>query len=564
MKDITKCKLGMFIHHTLKDGYFTDGSQPKDMDELADAFDTEGFADSLVKMGVEYIIYTAWNFKAQPLFPSPVTEKFRPGNSPKRDLLGDIIDSVTARGIHVMLYTHPRDGHDFTEEEKENTGWGRGGHPTDNQAPDYDNFNNERWNEYTLALYEEVAERYATRLTGYYTDSNGPKDPPHYQHSHKDHQIVNYLKIRNMMKSHNPDLLTFQNHYGYVYTNDFGNNETYISYLTRLVGFRNAEKWHCAKRSATTLAPFGSWTSGESLREESALVADKKDLLRYVLFNGSCSVCGNVLFASGTFAEGNVWQTGVVETVSEITGILREYEDSFMDAVPSLSYPTMPGSTLESNNYRFWMTGKDAQYEYLHCICLPEDGVLEWGLPEDGITLMAPVVQKGDITITGITKTETGYRMTFTGTPDPNDTVFCFRRVGTSAPAAYEWVNNDDKRCVYTGSWYYTSCWLFDDKYVAEGCYERDAQCACAAESCMALVYNGSVVEVYGVMGDGFGAADVYIDGIFCGTVDEQAAGDKHPALLYRSDNLYGGQHILQLYTKNDKKFFLDAVKVIY
>ena len=78
----------MFIHHILKEARYADGRKAQTFDEMADAFDTEGFADSLARMGVEYIVYTAWHFAVQPLYPSAVSEKWRPGNCPKRDLPG--------------------------------------------------------------------------------------------------------------------------------------------------------------------------------------------------------------------------------------------------------------------------------------------------------------------------------------------------------------------------------------------------------------------------------------------------------------------------------------------
>ena len=83
-----KCKYGMFIRHILKEARYADGRKAQTFDEMADAFDTEDFADSLARMGVEYIVYTAWHFAVQPLYPSAVSEKWRPGNCPKRDLLG--------------------------------------------------------------------------------------------------------------------------------------------------------------------------------------------------------------------------------------------------------------------------------------------------------------------------------------------------------------------------------------------------------------------------------------------------------------------------------------------
>jgi len=562
MKPFYKCKYGMFIHHILREARYADGSQAQTIDEMADAFDTEGFADSLARMGVEYIIYTAWHFAVQPLYPSAVSEKWRPGNCPKRDLLGDIIDSVRARGIHVLFYTHPRDGHDFSEDDKEKTGWGRGRHESDEQQPCYDTFRYDQWNEYMLELYTELADRYAARLTGFYTDGNGPKDPADYLYPPKDHQIVNYLKIRNIMKSRNPKLVTFQNYYGNVYTQDYGNSETYTVYIGSAFGNGHSEKWHCAKKNATTLSPFCGWACASSRNTEKMVNWAFKDMLRFTMFNGSCSECGNVLFASATFIEGNLWSVGVEETMIDLKNELSRFKDSFMDAVPSTSYPTFPGSTLERNNYCFWMSDEKSEYEYLHCMQMPADGVLEFGLPEDGIVLEDPVLLTGEGSVT-LEKTDSGYRVHFTGTPDETDTVIRFCRTGRSICCGYEWINNTDKRIAYHGNWNYTSCWIYTKEKTADGCYEREVHCANGADSSLYLAFDGDMVELYGVLGEKHGKADVYVDGVFCGTIDQQAEEHRAHVLCFRSINLYGGRHVLQLYTKDDKTFAVDAVKVI-
>jgi len=562
MKDFYKCKYGMFIHHILPGARYADGTSVQTIDEMADAFDTEGFADSLVRMGVEYIIYTAWHFAVQPLYPSAVSEKWRPGNCPKRDLLGDIIDSVHARGIHVFFYTHPRDGHDFCEDDKEKTGWGRGKHENDDQQPCYDTFDYDRWNEYMIELYTELAERYAARLTGFYTDSNGPKDPSNYLCPPKDHQVVNYLRIRSIMKSHNPALITFQNYYGDVFTQDYGNSETYTGFISSCLKNRNAEKWHCTKKVATTLLPFG-WLCAPSRDVQANVSMDQYDIIRYTMFNGSCSECGNVLFGAGTFAEGNLWSVGVEESMMKLKNVLSRFRVSFMDALPSHSYPTMPGSTLEKSDYRFWMTDENSEYEYLHCMQMPEDGILEFDMPEDGINLENPVLMTGEGSV-ALLKMNVGYRLIFTGTPDELDTVIRFHRTGTAISCGYEWINNTDKRIAYHGNWYYNACWVFTQHmWLADGCYEREMHCSYGTDSSLYLSFDGSIVELYGVLNEEGGMADVYIDGIFCGTIDQQSSERRAHALCFRSINLYGGRHVLQVYVKDDKKFIVDAVKVI-
>ena len=118
--DFDLYKYGFFVHYVFRISRFSDGSVPERMDEFVESFDVEGFADQIASMGVQYFILTAWHANTIPIYPSAVNEKWRPGEnkSSKRDLLGEIIDAINARGIKMILYTHPRDGHDFDEIEK--------------------------------------------------------------------------------------------------------------------------------------------------------------------------------------------------------------------------------------------------------------------------------------------------------------------------------------------------------------------------------------------------------------------------------------------------------------
>jgi len=562
-KDIRRCKLGLFVHYVLSGCYYADGKIPDDINDAVDNFDVEAFADSVAAMGVEYLLITAWHARVQPLYPSAVTEKWRPGNSPNRDLLGEILDSMDARNIPVMFYTHPRDGHDFSEEDKTKTGWGAGKDPEDDQHPNEATFDYDLWNSYMLEMFEELADRYASRIVGFYNDGNGSKDPRDLFHTNKDFQIVNYLKIRDILKSRNPDLISFQNYYGDAYGNDFGNSETYTRYIMEYAGPDNLGKWQCSAKTSTSLLTFATgWAAGHCNQEHNVIIPTE-NAIRFIMFNASVTQCGGILLSSGPFAEGGLWPAEVMENCSAVGKALARYPDSLLDARPSLSYPTISGTTLEDNHYRFWMTGEDNHYEYLHCLKLPENGVLEWSLPEDQILLSNPTVMSGDIRITEFVKSADGYTLRFTGTPDILNTVIRFTRIGVSVPCGYEWVNNSDTRICYHKDWEYTASWVYKKIQVTDGCFERDAHRATGTDSSAYFAFTGNIIEVYGVLGNGNGAADVFIDGVFCGTIDEQAEEDKARALCFTSIPLHGGQHVIQLYTKNDKPFYLDAFRVL-
>jgi len=562
-KDIRSCKFGLFVHYVLYCSQFADGRKPKDINEAVDNFDVEAFADSVVEMGVEYLLITAWHARVQPLYPSPVTEKWRPGNSPNRDLLGEILDSMQARNIPVLLYTHPRDGHDFTEEDKIKTGWGAGRDAEDGQHPNEATFDYHRWTAYMMEMYEELADRYASRIVGFYTDGNGSKDPRDLFHTNKDFQVVDYLKMRDIMLSRNPDLITFQNYYGDAYGQHFGNSETYTQYIKSYLGIDNLGKWQCSGGIATSMVTFHTgWTAGQYIGESNVSIP-MDNVLRFIMFNASVARCGGTLLSSGPFAEGGLWPVEVMENCTGVGRELARFRDSILDAKPSLSYPTISGAALDDVDYRFWMTGADDRYEYLHCLRMPETGELAWDIAEDKVLLASPEVVSGDMRVLEFVKSADGYKLRLEGTPDALDTVIRFTRLGTSVPPAYEWVNNSNTRICYHKDWEYYASWIYQAIRVADGCYERDAHCATGADSSAYFAFNGNIVEVYGVMGSGYGSADVYIDGVFCGTIDEQADETKAFVLCFRSMPLHGGQHVIQLYTKDDKPFYLDAFRVL-
>ena len=114
-------KYGMFVHYVEGLTCRRDGTIPSS-GMAAGEFDVEGFAESLQVFGVEYIIFTAWHFNMVCLYPAAKVDAWLPDHSVNRDLIGEIIAALKARGIKVMLYTHPRDGHDFSEEDAIITG----------------------------------------------------------------------------------------------------------------------------------------------------------------------------------------------------------------------------------------------------------------------------------------------------------------------------------------------------------------------------------------------------------------------------------------------------------
>ncbi len=123
-------KLGLFVHYMNPakeyrwgSTQWADGSQVQSLGELADNFDADDLAKTAASMGVQYVIFTTWHANMNVLYPSKVMKKWLPGHCTERDVIRDLISALKARKIKLILYVHPSDGHDFTKEDQERSGW---------------------------------------------------------------------------------------------------------------------------------------------------------------------------------------------------------------------------------------------------------------------------------------------------------------------------------------------------------------------------------------------------------------------------------------------------------
>lgn len=557
-------KYGLFVHFVAGLSVRSDGTCPQTPDELVQDFDTEAFADQVASMGVQYLILTAWHYKMRPLYPSGVTEKWRPGNSPSRDLLGEIIDAVRARGIHIILYTHPRDGHDFDHDDRLATGWGAGYQEPWTDTPNFANFDYETWNTYIRELYTELAQRYGKKLLGFYTDGMGPYKGKH-PHMEQNFQIVDYLMIRDIMKSANPDMVMIQNYFGYLFSDDYAMPEGFFGYEDR--SHWKVTGWPAAQK-AMALCPFrGGWWPEPVPRGTDVRITSVQNLVQYTLFYASCSNSGGLAWASGPYCEGNLWPVGVRETMTELGSSLARFRESALQAEPSYSYPTISGDTLVKKQFRFFTTSPDGSYEYLHIMNSPENDTVILPKPEDGAQLSSPISLTEGLWVTSFREAQAGgWELTLHGVYDVLDSVIRFSRTCHAPSPQVTWLNDTDKRIRYEGNWTY--CHLTEDPRTEKclGCFEHDFHAASRLGDSFFLAFEGDTLEIYGNVRSGAGQALVFLDGIEMERMREQ--GDPQECeqvrqLLFRSGQLHGGWHTLYVVLAEDRTFEVDAIKII-
>lgn len=371
MTDFLTTKYGFFVHYVWggKQGtQFTrdrDGRQPATFDELANAFDAKGLANDLDRWGVEYLILTAWHYNINPLFPSATMRKWgMEKHACKRDVLRDVIIACEAKGIRVMLYTHPRDGHDLQPEDQLKTGWG-GPNGTD---PKWDSFDRNKWNDFTNELYGELIDRYGNDIIGIYSDEgSGAGDS---------YRVVDYPRLRQTVKSRQPWLTMVQNYYGTTYSLDLGCKEYH--HWGEFAN-RDANAW-AAYRMPVASCFATTWWSSEKAGKNT-VVFTAEDMFRYtVLQAGANSEGGGMQWAAGNYAGGG-WETGVDETMTVLGRYIKPVAASIKNTYSSNSWPTAPGTKLPDLKWGVATRSTDDRIEYLHILRPPADGRTQLTIP---------------------------------------------------------------------------------------------------------------------------------------------------------------------------------------
>jgi len=357
IQNFQKMKYGFFVHYVWGGSAYTAtvnpvGIRPAGLDELADGFDPREFAEDLASIKIEYVIFTAWHANMNCLWPSPKMQHWLPGHASRRDVLRDMISAVRAKGIRVILYTHPSDGHDLTPAEQLATGWG----PV---------FDRTKWNDFINDLYGDLIFRYGNDIEGVYLDENRGKNA----------EYVDYARLYKTIKAGNPSRLILQNDYGSIYNCDLGDREV-ISF-----GSSDENTWPAPGVPSAAMISFNWWASEP--KGHSGLRYSPESIFRYtVLTAGISGSAGGIAWAAGNYCGGG-WETGVLETMRRVADYLQPVARSITNTRASTSYVTGVGATLQSLLWGVATKSTDDRYEYLHVLKPPIGKTLALPAPAD-------------------------------------------------------------------------------------------------------------------------------------------------------------------------------------
>lgn len=541
---------GLFIHYVPQLTLYADGTgADADVVEIASAFDAAGFADDVASMQVEYIIFTAWHAKMQPLYPSPVMDAYRPGRSAQRDLIGEMLDAVNAKGIPVFLYTHAYDGYEFTEEEKIATGWGKGVGPTD-QQPNWDTFDYQKWNNFLNEVYAELLDQYGSRIAGLFFDE-GSSDAIM-------DRANDFPRLRQTIYSRSPNLVSLQNMYGKLYGWDIGLKEyygwgefassdgnTWPAYVIPVATIFSDTWW--------ATRPLGSGQLRYSL----------ESMFRYTVLQAGANLDGGgTAWAAGPYAGGG-WETGVLPALQQLGNLIAQTAEAIKNTYPSTSYPTISGSTLNAIAWGVATRSTDDRYEYLHVLKPPAGNNLRLPAPEDGKIFGRAVVLKSGRPVT-LEQTPSGVTLTLQAadTWDALDTVIKVAVIGVNPPAeSYRYVNDTDPGITYVGSWKY-SRWER-----MHGDYENDMHICTSDGGFFEYKFFGTGIEYIANTGGEMNAAEplvaqVYFDGVYQTTLNGVPGPYRSQQVLFQIKNFPRGNHTLKVVKIKGSDLNLDALKV--
>ena len=499
-------KYGIFSHYVWNGYGMTaglpnaDGSRAKSIDELADNFDVDDYVNQLVEAGAQYMVFTAWHSGTCPLFPSAAMKKWAPGrrSSPKRDLLGDLLDACRKRGVRAFFYCHPYQ-------------------PVVNPHNDWIN-----------DLFAELVDRYGDRLDGLWLDEN-------FQDCTQD-KVVDYRRLMRTIKERNPELVLTHNNGGYqTYGSDEGVQETQWEH-------------HLGRMTSAYFIFHNTAKSPEDM------------LITTVIQAAANTLGGGIQWSIDAHGYGGAKRGGLDATARPILDpfvkLLKPIAESVKETRPSTSFPPpFRGANVTLGGLAWGVATKSAddRREYLHVLKAPQGRTLLLPAPADGKMFGEARLLDGGQKL-ALRQSNRGLVLTLPEGVEwrKPDTVIVLDVV---APGGVGLVNNTSRALNFFGtSWKY-------QRDLAGGDYRCDRHVATADGDGFTFTFEGTDVAWLGSRGPDHGRAEIMLDGKPAGFVD-LADGRGAGQTLFSRQGLARGKHTLGVKKTGGGLLTLDAFRV--
>lgn len=511
-----RMKYGQFTHYVWDgSGVVTrmpDGSASPSIDYVANNFDAPKFADDLESMGVEYVIFTAWHANFNPLFNCAAFDRYGYGyRRSQRDMLGDMIAAVKAKGIRVLFYTHPNQPIDFN--------WWT-----------HNNMIND--------VYAELIDRYGDQIDGMFMDENNP--------SGDQDSMVDFVRLERTIRRRNPDLMLIQNFYGNLYTFDLPMGESGPTgpwFSKDIAG---------ASFSSYAQVMSNTWSAQVPESQFAATRSPEGIFRAAVMAAGSCTDGGGTAWAAGPYPGGR-WEQGVLEAMQGAGQLMAPVAEAIKHTYPSTSWPTPAGTWIGSLPQGIVATrSPDDTNEYIHVLNPPTGSTLVLPSSADGKMFANARLLTNGQAVT-MEQSARALKLTLTGanTWDANDTVIVMDVVSSGDRYL---ANNTSPDATYTGSWVHSG-----NRPTSE--FRRDVHSTTANGDFVEYAFNGTDIELLVSCGPNRGSMEIYLDGVFQRSVSAIDATDGLRKTIYHGSGLPRGNHTLKVVKTSGSVLAIDAFR---
>ncbi|MGL1890334.1 MAG: discoidin domain-containing protein [Spirochaetaceae bacterium] len=362
---------GIFVHYgfggSATDEYgcsitqYPDGSIPETVDEVADNFDVQGFVDDIVAMSPEYLIFTAWHCWQYPLYPSDVIDDWLgEPHSSQRDVLQELLDACEAEDLDVYWYIQPSEAHNFSPEQQAAVGY-----------IDRSTYS-ETYNDFLNELIAELTNRYKAQVKGFWFDKG------------LSYGCTDTARIGETIRAILPDAVLIANTFANE-SADFGAVEVKVPSVTfsrdgYVIDNANEETWPAYERSISFVSDSAWFAEPGTIRYTSEM------MYKYtVLQAGVNEEGGGVAWSMGPYPTTTVsWNEGILSGMTGLGSMIDEVGESIKSTVPSDSWPTAEGTTINDLDWGIATRSADGDFEYLHVLKSLSGTTLTINTPDDG------------------------------------------------------------------------------------------------------------------------------------------------------------------------------------
>ena len=374
------------------------------IDEFVDAFDPKTFAGQMKTMGVEYVIFTAWHKGIYNLGPNKALDRWLPGHTAKRDLIGEVADALNEQGIRLIIYAHPNDGHDLKPEEQKLVGFEK---PAQREKvvskvqPKYDDFINE--------IYADLVTRYAKKpnLLGFWWDTwpgnNGAIDPVRLRKTVLD-AMPGAIVLSN---NESPDWIDYMSHEKYYMKGPRGEIDDMLTMEDNQSTILTARWWFASPHNNSKYSP--------------------EALFQFTVLNACTGAPGGMAWAVSPASDGKTWGGDIMETMLTVNRLLDPIRPTLCGVATSLNWPVKTLTRFSGSPGYGATRSLDGTKEYLHVLRPPEGKSLEVALPVERLK-SARLFRNGHAV--KLETTDSALRLTLdpADTWDPLDTVITLER----------------------------------------------------------------------------------------------------------------------------------------